>query len=172
MTVPPVKASPQQEVPKPAPIPSASEASKDTSPPPQNVITTAPNPAVVMRKGKRLRAAFGWIVILFILFILWYPLRNGGSICEAAKNEIVQQVPYAVEILAARHPVKVGILRSALNEEGMIDKVAQEYVRTSMISQQNPNKFVCYLTYYIVVFIKDNVRNAQADWLEKQLNLK
>lgn len=172
MTVPPVNVSPQQEVPKPAHIPGASEASRNTSLPSQTVISTVQNPTVVIRKGKWLGAAFGWIVILFILFILLYPIRNGGSICEATRNEISQQVPYAMEIVAARHPVKVGILRSLFNDQGMIDKAAQEYVLSTMISQQKSSKFDCYLAYYEGIIFKDEIRNAEADWLEKKFGLK
>lgn len=172
MMVPPVNVSPQQEVPKPAIIPRPGEAPMITPHPSQTVISTVQNPTVVIRKGKKLRAAFGWIAILFILFILWYPLRNGGSICEATRNELVQQVPYAVEILAARHPVKVGILRALFNDQGVMDKAAQEYVLSTMKSQQKLSKFDCYLAYYEGIIFKDEIRNAEADWLEKQFGLK
>ncbi len=74
----------------------------------------------------------------------------------------------AVEILAARHPLQVGLLRSMFNDQGAVDKLAEEYVRSSMM-RQNPGTLNCYLAYYLMIFNKDSIRRAEADWMEKQL---
>ncbi len=82
----------------------------------------------------------------------------------------MEQVPYAIDILAVRHPIAVGLVRSLLNDQGAIDRVAENYVRSSM-QQQDPSTFACYAAYYVVMFDKDDLRNAMADQMEKDLNL-
>lgn len=172
ITAEPVNASPQGDDAIPSSVRGSSEPPKFILPPSQTVISTVQKPkgepTVVIRKDKRLAS---WIVIGLILLILLYPLRNGGSIHEAAREEILQQVPYAVEILAARHPLKVGILRAWTNDQGAMDKAAQEYMLSQKEFQQDAGIFVSYLAYYMVIILKDQVRNAQADWLERQFGL-
>jgi len=112
--------------------------------------------------------AIGLAVVLAA--VLLYPLRNGGTVCDAAKQEVVAQIPYALDIVSARHPLLVGLTRSWLNGQGAFDRVAQDYVRTSMASN-NPGFVDCYVVYYTVMFNQDGVRQAEADWIEKQLSL-
>jgi hypothetical protein len=102
---------------------------------------------------------------------LGYPLRNGQSLRGATEDEITQQVPYALDILAVRHPLKVGLLRTLLNDQGAVDRLAQDYVRSSMDRNRNVSAIDCYLAYYAVVFDKDDVRQGLADGLEKQFDL-
>jgi hypothetical protein len=133
----------------------------------------APRAAVASAKKKR-GVRWGWIVFAcIVLSIFLYPLRSGGGICEAARDQVVQQVPPAVEILAARYPLQVGLLRSMFNDKGMVDSIAQEYVRASIQeNQREPGRMSCYLSYYVVMLYKDGVRTSIADWLETRLQLK
>ena len=105
---------------------------------------------------------------LVFLLILAYPLKDGESFCDATKNVVVQQVPDALEVLAARHPLQVGVVRSMFNDQGAVDKFAEDYVRNNML-KQDPSTLACYAGYYAVIFNKDRVRSAEADWMEKQL---
>jgi len=100
------------------------------------------------------------------------PHKDGTSVCDAAHNEVAQQVPFAVEILAARHPLTVGVVRAVTKESGFVDKLAGIYVQSEMIPQENPGQASCYLAYYTVMFQKDRVRASIADWLEAKVNLK
>ena len=111
------------------------------------------------------------LMVVIVVAALLYPLRNGGTICDATKDELAQQAPFAVEILAARHPLAVGLARSWLNDNGAVDKLAQDYIRYAMYNQQSVSPVACYVAYYAVMFEKDKVRVAEADWLEKQLDL-
>jgi len=77
-------------------------------------------------------------------------------------------VPYALDILAARYPLKVGLARTWLNSEGAVDKIAQDYVRSEM-KQRDMGLFDCYVMYYYVAFDKEDVRKAMADQIEKEL---
>ena len=111
--------------------------------------------------------AAGIAIILMVL-----PHKDGSSVCDAAHNEVAQQVPFAVEILAARHPLTVGLVREATKESGFVDKLADVYVQNEMIPQQDPGVGSCYVAYYTVMFQKDRIRSAIADWLEARANLK
>ena len=157
-----------KETPAQVPIPGGNEAPKITQLVPATALPTGARPTNKAPKKKR-GVGWKWIVMgLIFVFIVFYPLKDGGSICDATKNVAVQQVPDAVEILAARHPLQVGLLRSLFNDQGAVDKIAEEYVRTSML-RRDPGTLNCYFAYYVVIFNKDAIRRAEADWMEKQL---
>jgi hypothetical protein len=100
------------------------------------------------------------------------PHKDGASVCDAAHNEVAQQVPFAVDILAARHPLTVGVVRAVTKDSGFVDKLAGIYVQSEMIPQENPGAASCYIAYYTVMFQKDRVRASIADWLEAKAQLK
>jgi len=114
---------------------------------------------------------FKFIGILSVAVVLLLPFKDGNSVSDAAKNDVVKQVPPALDILAARHPIKVGLIRAALNDQGDVDKFAQSYFRTQMDNEKTPGVFESYLIYYVVIFDKDDIRKSIADTLEKQLDL-
>jgi hypothetical protein len=122
-----------------------------------------------MESKKHLRHA-ALLVLIAALSVAAYPLRNGRSLRDATADEIVQQVPYSLDILAARHPVKVGLLRNLLNDDGSVDRFAQDYLRTSM-NAKNLGVFDCYAIYYVVVLYPDAFRQQLANHLEKDLGL-
>lgn len=126
---------------------------------------------IVVSRGGCLGRLGSVAIITLIAIIMTLPLKDGDSIRDAAKNVIVQQTPYALEILAARHPLKVGLLRSIGNDQGQMDKAASDYVRSQM-TDQGGGTFESYLVYYFVVFDKDAVRKAMADQMEKELGLR
>jgi hypothetical protein len=163
---------------EPAPFPEATAAPTRDTPAITPIVAPASSakapPAALTRAKKRRGVRWGWIVVAGIVFAIFlYPLRGGGGICDAARDEVVQQVPPAVELLAARYPLQIGLLRSMFNDKGMVDRIAQEYVRASIRENQpEPGRLSCYLSYYVVMLNKDHVRTSIADWLETRLQLK
>jgi hypothetical protein len=101
---------------------------------------------------------FKFIGVVCVAAVILLPFKDGDSISGAAKNEVIQQIPPALDILAARHPLKVGIIRALLNNNGAMDSFVQSYVRTSMEQQKDPGVGESYLMYYFVIFNKDEVR--------------
>lgn len=114
---------------------------------------------------------FKLIGFLGVALVVLLPFKDGDSISTAAKNEVVAQIPYALDILAARHPLAIGLIRSALNENGAVDHVVQSYVRESMDSDHSLNLFQSYAVYYFVMFDKDEIRTKIADTIEKKFGL-
>jgi len=108
--------------------------------------------------------------IAILLMVL--PHKDGSSVCDAAHNEVAQQVPFAVEILAARHPLTVGLVRAATKESSFVDQLAGIYVQNEMIPHQDAGAGSCYIAYYTVMLQKDRVRASIADWLEAKAKLK
>lgn len=163
---------------EPAPLPDATRIPNHDAAPITPIVAPASAtealPPALTRAKKQRGVRWGWILFAcIVLSIFLYPLRSGGGICDMARDQVVQQVPPAVEILAARHPLQIGLLRSMFNDKGMVDSLAQEYVRASMQdNQQNPGRLSCYLSYYVVILNKDRVRTSIADWLETRLQLK
>jgi zinc-ribbon domain len=163
---------------EPAPLPDATEAPKRDAATITPIVAPASAaealPAALTRAKKRRGVRWGWVVFAcIVLSIFLYPLRSGGGICDTARDQVVQQVPPAVEILAARYPLQIGLLRSMFNDKGMVDSIAQEYVRASIQkNQQEPGRLSCYLSYYVVMLNKDGVRTSIADWMETRLQLK
>ena len=114
---------------------------------------------------------FKFIGVVCVAAVILLPFKDGDSISGAARNEIVQQIPPALDILAARHPLKVGLIRSLLNNNGAMDSFVQSYVRSEMDQQKTPGLGESYLVYYFVIFNKDEVRAKIADSLETQFQL-
>jgi hypothetical protein len=175
---PPAAVPPPRDLPQAAPVTAASNAPRPEavrSTPIVSVPVAAEAPRAARASGKKTRRVkWGQIAaaVVVVSFFL-YPLAGGsGGICDASRDLVIQQVPPAVEILAARYPLQVGLLRSAFNDQGAVDNAAQDYVRTSMLDPQNPGLFTCYLSYYVVMFDKDQVRTAIADAIERRLALK
>jgi hypothetical protein len=171
----PPTAAPPMDRPEPAPLPKASEAPRGGA----ATITPILPPAAaaeapLIRVKKKHGVRWGWTVFAcIVLLIFLYPLRSGGGICDTARAQVIQQVPPAVEILAGRYPLQIGLLRSMFNDKGMVDSIAQEYVRASMQeNQQDPGRLSCYLSYYVVMLNEDRVRTSIADWMETRLQLK
>jgi hypothetical protein len=145
-----------KEIPAPAPIPVAVETPKITTLPPQ-IIETGSAPPVSQSPRKKHGVRWGLIATgLVLLLILAYPLKDGSSLCDATKNVVVQQVPDALEVLAARHPLQVGLVRSMFNDQGAVDKFAEDYVSNNML-KQDPGTFACYVGYYVAIFNKERI---------------
>ena len=113
----------------------------------------------------------GGAITAFIALVLLLPFKDGDTPGNAARNEIVTQVPFALDILAARHPIQVGLLRSTLNDSGAVDAFAEAFVRISMTQGRSPNLIDSYVAYYAVMFHKDRIRNDMASEFEKELGL-
>lgn len=114
------------------------------------------------------------IPVLLIAILLLLPFKDGGSPSAAARNVILDQIPPALDILAQRHPIQIGLVRAALNQDGQFDTLAQSFVGATMdqaAQQQSPSVLSSYTTYYAVLFDKSTVQNKIADTIEQQFNL-
>jgi hypothetical protein len=76
-----------------------------------------------------------------------------------------------LDILAARHPLAIGIVRSILNEHKELDNFVESYVRASMDQEKTPGVFESYAMYYLVMFNEDQVRTEIANSIEKKFGL-
>ena len=111
------------------------------------------------------------IALLLIAIVLLFPLKDGASPSAAARNAILDQIPPALDILAQRHPIQIGLVRAALNQDGQFDTLAQAFVGATMDNQQSPSLITSYETYYAVLFNKSAVQNKIADTIEQQFGL-
>jgi hypothetical protein len=111
---------------------------------------------------------FLWTVTCVVLLLL--PFKDGSSVSEAAMNEVIQQVPYSLDIISARHPLKVGLIRSLLNTNGQLDSSIESYLRANE-HPEKMNIFESYFMYYFVMLDKDGMRKTMADDLEKRFSL-
>jgi len=121
-------------------------------------------------QAKKLFRRAAVMMLIVVIAVLAYPLRGGNSLRDATGDEIAQQIPYVLDILSARHPFKVGIALSVLNQQGSVDQLAEDYVRSSL-NQRDMGVLDCYVTYYVIALDQDDVRKAMADTLEKKLGL-
>ena len=113
----------------------------------------------------------GGAVAAFVALVLLLPFKDGKTPGSAARNEIATQIPFALDILAARHPIQVGLLRSTLTDSGAVNTFAETFLRTSMTQDRPPSLIDDYRAYYAVMFHKDRVRNNMANEFEKELGL-
>ncbi|HEY7763659.1 MAG TPA: zinc ribbon domain-containing protein [Aestuariivirgaceae bacterium] len=170
---PPQNISPQGNAPRPA-LANASDMPRRE---PVKITPIAVAPAASRAAPARTKEKGGlrWggtTAAVIALATLLYPVRNGIGICDATDVAIIQQVSPAVEILAARYPLRVGVLRSMFNDKGLVDSLATEFVSSTMEANQQPGMLACYYFYYFVMFQKDRVRTSIAALIENQLDLK
>jgi hypothetical protein len=111
------------------------------------------------------------VVGLLCVALVVLPFRDGDSVSSAAKNEVVEQIPYSLDILAARHPLAIGLVRSALNDNGAVDRFVESYAREEMDRERSPGLLQSYAIYYYVMFDKDEVRTEIANAIEKTFGL-
>ena len=113
----------------------------------------------------------GGVIAVLIALVLLLPFKDGNTPGNAARNEIATLIPSALDILATRHPIQVGLLRSTLTDNGAVNTFAEAFLRTSMTQDRPPGLVGSYVAYYTVMFHKDRVRNDMANGLEKELGL-
>ena len=113
----------------------------------------------------------GGAIAALVALVLLVPFKDGNTPGNAARNGVVNQLPFALDILAARHPIQVGLLRSTLTDNGAVDTFAETFLRTSMTQDRPPSLVSSYVAYYTIMFHKDRVRNDMANELEKELGL-
>ena len=103
-------------------------------------------------------------------FLGWgYLLDGEPTMCQARTKFVARQVPFALELLAARHPVTVGIGRAFLNRNGALD----QFVQGGFIASATTDvESTCAVQAMAMHIAPDQIRNAMADELEKGLNLK
>jgi hypothetical protein len=114
------------------------------------------------------------IALLLIAIVLLLPFKDGGSPSEAARNAVLEQIPPAIDILAQRHPLQVGLFRAALNQSGQFDALAKVIVAAIIDhanQQQSPGLLTSYETYYAVLLDKSAVQNKIADTIEQQFGM-
>jgi hypothetical protein len=125
------------------------------------------------RRTKKSSLGWGWTTALIVVLALFlYPVRNGIGVCDATDVAIIQQVGPAAEMLAARYPLRVGVLRSMFNDQGLVDALAVEFVSSTMEASPQPGTLTCYYIYYFVMLQRDRVRSGIAALIENQLDLK
>jgi len=125
-----------------------------------------------MFKSKLTRIAS--IALLLIAILLLLPFKDGGSPSEAARNAVLEQIPPAIDILAQRHPLRVGLVRAALNQNAQFDALAKVIVAAIIDranQQESPSLLTSYETYYAVLFDKTAVQNKIADTVEQQFSM-
>jgi len=100
---------------------------------------------------------------LFLLLVYPFWGKGKGGVCDVAKEEIVLQVPYSMEIVQARHP------RTALSDK-LADMRNKAYAR-ACLDPRLDGIVNCYVVYYSIKWKRDAFHKSQADWMEKELGL-
>lgn len=133
---------------------------------PTRAHTVTPATATSAAKKDRWQLHPAWGVLAGIaVIVMVLPHKDGSTVCDAMRHEVMQQVPFAVDILAARHPLTVGVVRTLAKDSQFVDRVAAFYVEQQMAGK-TPGLSDCYISYYAVMFQKDNFRAAIADWMD------
>lgn len=116
------------------------------------------------------------LVEVFVALLIFLGVTNflrGGepSLCEGRAKYLAGQMPQVLDILSGRYPLRVGLLRSYLNENGAADTFVQQFVRVAL-SGSKDNPFVCAKDGIAFRLNGSSTRVQMADELEKELGLK
>ena len=94
--------------------------------------------------------------------------KNGTS--HAARAKVLsEQVPYALDRLAARRPA-IGFIRSILNQDGVLDKFIVQFTRENT-GGKDDNPLACARDVLVIHAEPDAVREEMAKALEKEFGL-
>src|SRR4029078_3848159 len=110
--------------------------------------------------------------VAFVCFWAVHWLRHGtDSICDGRNRFLVDQVPGTLNVLSARHPFAVGIIRDLLNDGGKLDALVQQATAKLVADNQGESFASCAMQSVAIKADPDKFRNMMADKLESLLAL-
>jgi hypothetical protein len=113
-----------------------------------------------------------WAIVALVCFWAVHWLRNGtDSICDGRNKFLVDQVPGTLDVLSARHPFAVGIIRDLLNDGGKLDALVQQATAQLVADNQGESFASCAMQSVAIKADPDKFRNRIADKLESLLAL-
>ena len=94
------------------------------------------------------------------------------DLCAASAEAYAAEVPRALDVLSARHPLSVGLIRGVINETGEADAAAHAVALEVMrLDLQDASWNRCYLALARLMLSAERVRNEMADEIEQGLGL-
>lgn len=120
------------------------------------------------------------LLVLFVLLVVaaaapWgYAAARFGKLdlCAASAEAYAAEVPRALDELAARHPLSLGLIRGVLNETGDADAAAHAIALEVMrLDLRDAHWSRCYFTLVRVMLSAGRARNEIADEIEQRLGL-
>lgn len=108
------------------------------------------------------------------LFFYVAETEGDGDMCVAKAELVAAQIPPALDILSARHPGSVGLIRSLFNKNGGLDAMIVDIVSASIQDEdldEEKSQIECAWEYADIYFHRERVRNEIADAIEEELGL-
>lgn len=109
------------------------------------------------------------VVVGLVFFGYAFFVGEHGDVCASARARASAEVPHAVDLLAAEHPLKVGLLRQVLDPDGtQSEKLARRVLEEN---EGDPGPLACAMAQVRIAANPDAVRREMADRLAAELGL-
>ena len=104
-----------------------------------------------------------WAIVALVCFWAVHWLRHGtDSICDGRNRFLVDQVPGTLDVLSARHPFAVGIIRDLLNDGGKLDALVQQATANWSRTIKEESFASCAMQSVAIKADPDKFRNMMA----------
>ncbi|MFP4518751.1 MAG: hypothetical protein ACLFQ5_04780 [Oceanicaulis sp.] len=123
---------------------------------------------------KNLLALIGFLAVLAGGAYLYAANEGGGDPCRARANMFADQIPPALDLLSARYPLRIGLIRTFLNDEGRLDGLVRDEAAArihGIEEDEATNPVECAYGYYAIYLFRDQVREEIALTVERELGL-
>ncbi|MGJ3232947.1 MAG: hypothetical protein ACFE0P_14250 [Oceanicaulis sp.] len=123
---------------------------------------------------KNLLALIGLLTVLAGGGYLYAADQGDGDPCRARADMFADQVPPALDLLSARYPLRIGLVRALVNDRGQLDALVRDQASDQMIGlgeEQAKSRLECAYEYYAIWVFRDRVREEIAAALEVRLRL-
>lgn len=123
---------------------------------------------------KSLLALIGLMTVLAGGAYLYASHQGDGDPCRARADMFADQVPPALDRLSARYPLRVGLVRTLVNDGGRLDALVRDQASDQIIGlgeEQAISPMECAYEYYAIWVFRDRVREEIAAALEVRLRL-
>ncbi|XBQ15046.1 MAG: hypothetical protein ABL308_08740 [Oceanicaulis sp.] len=119
---------------------------------------------------KNILAFIGLIAVVAGGAYFYAANEGGGDPCAARAEMFADQVPPALDIVAAEYPLRVGVVRNMLNDGGRLDDMLRDEA-AGLIGGEDATALECAYGYYGIWLFRDQVRQDIADEIEASLGL-
>ena len=123
---------------------------------------------------KNLLALIGFVTVLAGGGYVYAAQAGDGDPCRARADMFADQVPPALDLLSARYPLRVGLVRTLIDDRGRLDDLVRDQASDQMIGlgeEQAISPLECAYEYYAIHIFRDRVREEIAAALEVRLRL-
>lgn len=102
----------------------------------------------------------------------FWVMRGADSACRAERAALIAVMPGAIDQLAVKYPLRVGLLRQTLDSDGALQReILREMAALPRNSEDSPSEFGCFYRAAQLRAFPSTAEGRVAEELERRLGL-